>query len=38
MFDDDGVVFLDGPDEEPGLGGAAAGERSLLDAYSALPD
>jgi S1-C subfamily serine protease len=32
---DDGVVFLDGPDEEPGYGDAVAGERPLLDAYSA---
>jgi S1-C subfamily serine protease len=32
---DDGVVFLDGPDGEAEFGGAMAGERPLLDAYSA---
>jgi S1-C subfamily serine protease len=35
MYDDTGVAFLDGPDEEHGFGGAMAGERPLLDAYSA---
>ena len=34
MYDDDGVVFLDGSDSEVGFGSMAAGERPLLDAYS----
>src|SRR3954451_18622350 len=34
MYDDDGVVFLDGSDGEVGFGSMAAGERRLLDAYS----
>ncbi len=35
MYDDDGLVFLDGAEMEVDLGTAAAGERPLLDAYSA---
>jgi len=34
MYDDDGVVLLDGSDGGVGFGSIAAGERPLLDAYS----
>ena len=34
MYDEDGTVFLDGPDAEVDFGAALAGERPLLDAYS----